>query len=166
MRTALIAALCLPLAAQADSLTLTAGSGEYQHRTATERASIEARLDITPKVYAIGVQEWHHHPEPSQVNDQGMAGLGWRYDDWDLEAYAGENRWQVSAMHNGGDESWEVRSGLVVGDRWGGKAKRTNLLMQLGRHLGPVTLGAYYEVGNITQRHVSDWYGLYLRWRW
>lgn len=167
MKKFIIAVIMLiPVTVNASSITTSAGVGEYQHKVETLRATIEVRQDVTENIYGIVNVERHSHPKDTQVNDVEMLGIGYRWNSIEMEWVGSAERWQSMITYVAEQDQWEIRSSIIAGNSFKTKAKRTNLKTSVGRQFGPVMIGGYYEVGNVTQKSVSDWYGLYLRYNW
>lgn len=170
IRSLIAATLAIALSAcattaTAGSLTITGAAGEFENRIATQRYTVEIRHPIAGPAYAVGVSMQTDHPRP-EIDDRVMGGLGYHWRGWDAELIGDDDRYLASLMYTAPTETWELRGGVLHGNRWQEGFKQTGLKVSVGYPLGPVTVGGFYEIGNTTMRSVDDLYGGYLRWEW
>jgi len=148
-----------------NSITISAAAGEFKNQSHTERYTLEVRKALVGDLYGIAYAVAVDHPRP-EMTDRLLLGIGYRWHDWIAEAMADNERIRASLMYDAPTEAWEIRGGVVHGEQWGVGFSHTALRVSVGYPVGPATVGAYYEVGNVTRSAVSDWYGGYLSWRW
>ena len=168
MRTIIAAAAMAATPALADnSITITGAAGEFENRRHTERYTLELRLDaLAPgNAYPILHAALHDHPRP-EIENRVMVGAGYYWRGWNAELIGDDDRYLASLMYTAPTEVWELRGGVMHGNKWSEGFKQTGLKLSVGYPIGPMSVGAFYEIGNTTMRSVDDLYGGYLSWRW
>lgn len=154
-----------PMSANGDtSLTITGAAGEFENRQATERYTAELRQSVVGDSYAILYGAHHNHPRP-EIEDRVMAGIGYAWRGWNAEFIGDDDRYLTRLIYTADTEVWELRGGVLHGNKWAEGFKQTGLLVSVGYPVLPsVSAGAFYEIGNTTMVAVDDLYGGYLSW--
>lgn len=167
MRPILAALAAILLAGCAGSeLTMTSAVGEFENDADTHQTRLEYRAPAMEvagvDAYVAARAEHNDHPRP-EVKDQLMAGGGLHIGDWRGELVANDDRYLASLTYLAPTEVWEIRGGVVHGNKWGAGFKQTGLQVSVGYPLTErVSLGAFYDIKNTTMRSVDDLYGGYL----
>ena len=146
------------------SITVTGAAGEFENRIHTERYTLEVRQDVGP-VYVIGYAMKADHPR-HEITDRVMGGLGLEWRGWNAEMVGDDDRYLTRLIYTADTERWELRGGVLHGNKWEEGFKQTGLMVSVGYPLGPVSVGGFYEIGNTTMTGVDDLYGGYLTWRY
>lgn len=158
---AFAAAALSPVAADT-SITVTSAVGEFENREDTSRTTVEIRVGVTKGAYAVVHAGFYDHPRP-EIENRAMAGAGYALRDWNAEFIGDDNRYLASLMYTAPTETWEIRGGVLHGNKWQEGFKQTGLKVSVGYPvLSSLSVGAFYEIGNTTMRSVDDLYGGYL----
>lgn len=146
-------------------IEISAAAGEFENRRHTERYTLEINQSITNNMYAVAYALKAHHPLP-EIEDRVMAGLGYRWKDWDASMVGDDNRYLMRLMFIAPTEKWQIEGGVLHGNKWEEGFKQTGLRVSVAYPFHPnVSIGAFYEIGNTTMTAVDDLYGSYLRFR-
>lgn len=149
---------------QASSLTVTGAVGEFENYQETERYTLEARIDGPAGSHFTLRGEHNIHPL-DEIDDRTLVGGGYTWKGWRGELVGNDERFLGSLIYTAPTEVWELRGGILYGNRWEAGFKQTGLTVSVGYPLIPgVTFGGFYEVGNTTMKSVDDLYGGYLTW--
>lgn len=161
-------ALAVSAAAEAfeNSVTITAAAGEFQNSHATHQQRVEARAGVLGNGYAVARGELNSHPR-HEIENQLLVGGGYHWAGWHAELVANDDRYLGSLIYHAPTENWELRGGVIHGNKWGKGFKQTGLVTSVGYPItSAVSVGAFYEIRNTTAASVDDLYGGYLTWRY
>lgn len=149
-----------------NSVTITAAAGEFENSHATSQQRIEARVGAVGDGYAVARDEMNSHPR-HEIKNQLLLGAGYHWQGWHAELVANDDRYLSSLIYHAPTEKWELRGGVVHGNKWGKGFKQTGLVTSVGYPITrAVSVGAFYEIRNTTAASVDDLYGGYLTWRY
>lgn len=147
------------------SITLTSAVGEFENQQDTSRTTVEIRMDAIGASYAVVHAGLYDHPRP-EIENRVMVGAGYAWRDWNAELAGDNDRYLASLMFTAPTDVWEIRGGVLHGNKWQEGFKQTGLKVSVGYPLlRSVSVGAFYEIGNTTMRSVDDLYGGYLALR-
>ncbi|MGO2878504.1 MAG: hypothetical protein ACTIDT_00970 [Halomonas sp.] len=147
------------------SITITSAVGEFENHEDTSRTTAEIRVDAIGASYAVVHAGVYDHPRP-EIENRVMVGGGYAWRDWNAEIVGDEDRYLASLMFTAPTDVWEIKGGVLHGNKWQEGFKQTGLKVSVGYPvLSFVSAGAFYEIGNTTMRSVDDLYGGYLALR-
>ncbi|MDX5979604.1 hypothetical protein [Vreelandella alkaliphila] len=160
-----LAASALSMSAVADSsITLTGAAGEFENRVDTSRYTAEVRVGVIGDAYAVVHAGAYDHPRP-EIEDRVMVGAGYTWRNWSAEFVGDDDRFLTSVMFTAPTDVWEIKGGVLHGNKWQEGFKQTGLKVSVGYPvLAAVTVGGFYEIGNTTMTSVDDLYGGYVAW--
>lgn len=157
------AALAMDAVAES-SITVTGAVGEFENRQDTSRTTAEIRVDAIGASYAVLHAGLYDHPRP-EIEDRVMVGAGYTWRDWSAEFVGDDDRYLASLMFTAPTDVWEIKGGVLHGNKWQEGFKQTGLKVSVGYPvLAAVTVGGFYEIGNTTMTSVDDLYGGYVSW--
>jgi hypothetical protein len=158
-------AAVLSVDALADSsIAVTGAVGEFENREDTARTTAEVRVGVVGDAYAVVHAGAYDHPR-HEISDRVMVGAGYAWRDWNAELVGDDDRYLASLIFTAPTEVWEIKGGVLHGNKWQEGFKQTGLKVSVGYPvLRMVSVGGFYEIGNTTMTAVDDLYGGYVTW--
>tara|TARA_B100000929_G_scaffold287569_2_gene274494 strand:+ start:2882 stop:3430 length:549 start_codon:yes stop_codon:yes gene_type:complete len=148
-------------------LSVWGAAGEFENERHTEHYRVEVRHSFMEvagvEVFGSARGEYNDHPV-DELERHAFVGGGFYWKDWRVELVGNEKRFRSSILFIAPTETWDIRGGVIHGNKWEKGFKQTGLHVSVGYPIGEhFTVGAFYDIQNTTMRSVDDLYGGFLR---
>jgi len=144
------------------SMTATTAHGEFENEQATQRHTLELRAGDLESLYGVLQTGAYDHPL-DEISDRTMGGVGYHWRGWNAELVGDDDRYLASLIYTAQTDVWEIRGGVLHGNKWDEGFKQTGLKVSVGYPvMETLTVGGFYEIGNTTMKSVDDLYGGYI----